>query len=428
MTKSPAIGPKPALIRLRTIVLIWLGWSVLILAYQAFAPARLPLARPDRATSFSADETGPNRHRGRPYLSGGFLNGNVAWDSEYYLSIALHGYDDPQMRAVAPGSTAEAPKSGPQADHPTWTSLNYAFFPIYPWTMRLLAAPLSVLGLTPISAATLAGMLISLAGTLGALLALADMAETDAPGDDLRAAYYLLIWPAAIFLAQVYTEGLFLGLSFGALAMLRRRRWAAAAILAAFATGTRATGGLLLIPLVWTWLQDGGLGELRRGPRRAAAVKLALSFAPALAYLAWRAAFGAQFRHVEGDYFGRGLLRVADTLRSLADLGDYLTDSGPQAWAYYAVEGLAVIAALAASAALWRRQPALTLYGLAGLGIALTSGAALGFPRYVLAVPALFLAPARWGRNVVFDRLWSLGNILILAVYALAFSADFWAG
>ncbi len=62
------------------------------------------------------------------------------------------------------------------------------------------------------------------------------------------------------------------------------------------------------------------------------------------------------------------------------------------------------------------------------LAVALTSGAALGFPRYVIAIPAPFLVPARLGRSPAFDRTWSLASILGLAVYGLAFSADFWAG
>jgi hypothetical protein len=38
------------------------------------------------------------------------------------------------------------------------------------------------------------------------------------------------------------------------------------------------------------------------------------------------------------------------------------------------------------------------------------------------------LAPARLGRSPAFDRLWLIGNTLALAVVALAFSWDFWAG
>ncbi|WP_372786116.1 mannosyltransferase family protein [Phenylobacterium sp.] len=407
----------------RTIALIWLGWAVIMLAYQAFAPARLPLERPDRATSFSADETGPGRLKGRPYLSGAFLNTHVAWDSEYYLSIALHGYDDPQMRAVSPASTAEAPVGGLQREHPTWTSINYAFFPAYPFAIRALAAPLGLVGLDPVAAATLAGVLISLAGALAGMWALSDLAGERAD-DAIRAGFYLLIWPASIFLAQVYTEGLFVGLSFGALAMMGRRKWVLAAVLAAFATWTRATGGLLLIPFVWTWLADGGLRRLRSG----SAVTLVLAAAPAIAYLAWRAILGARFGYVEAHYFGRGLLQLRATAQSFADLIDFMQEGDAQARAYYAVEGLAVLAAAVCSAVLWRSHKAVALYGAAILAVALTSGAALGLPRYVIAVPALFLAPARWGRSVTFDRLWSLASILGLAVFGLAFSLDFWAG
>jgi hypothetical protein len=74
------------------------------------------------------------------------------------------------------------------------------------------------------------------------------------------------------------------------------------------------------------------------------------------------------------------------------------------------------------------RDRPLALYGLAILAVAATSGAELGFPRYVLAVPALFLVPARWGGSPVFDRLWSLACTLGLAVWTLAFAAGFWDG
>jgi hypothetical protein len=48
--------------------------------------------------------------------------------------------------------------------------------------------------------------------------------------------------------------------------------------------------------------------------------------------------------------------------------------------------------------------------------------------RYALAMPALALAPARLGRFVVFDRLWTLACVLGLAALATLFSFGFWAG
>jgi hypothetical protein len=421
--------------RLSWLLLLWLGWTAVILGYQAVAPGRFALQRPDLATPWTADETRADSHKGQPYLVEPFLNPQVAWDSEFYISIALNGYDDPQMRALAPGSDLGSTTLGPQGAHPGWTSLNYAFFPAYPLAIRAVAWPLAPLGLSPVARMALAGVIVSLLGTLGALVAIADLAarpEADGKGggggESFRAAAYLLVWPASFFLAQVYTEGMFLGLSFGALALARRRRWIWAGLLAALATWTRTTGVLLLVPLGWMWLAGGGLSRLRARPVSAEALRLAALGAPAVAYLIWRAAFGARFNFVESHFFGRGLFWLQLTRNSWRDAFDLVRGGEPQARAYYLVELWGLAAGVLTSLALLRRDPPLALYGLAILAIALTSGAAQGMHRYVLSLPALFLVPARLGRQPVFDRLWTLANTLAMGVFALAFSYDYWAG
>ena len=427
--EKPLSRPR-ARARLAWLVLLWLGWAAVILGYQAIAPGRFEIAPPDRATPWTAQETGADSHAGQPYLLDPVLNRQVAWDSEFYISIALHGYDDPQMRSLKPGSDLGSATLGPHGEHPDWTSLNNAFFPAYPLAMRAVAWPLKPLGLDPVATVTLAGVIVSLVGALGAVIAIADLADRQpgaAPGDEFRAAVYLLVWPASFFLAQVYTEGLFLGLSFGALALARRERWVWAGLLAALATWTRSTGALLLLPLGCIWLQQGGLAGLRaRSPREV--VRLAAVAAPALAYLVWRAVFGVKFEFVETHFFGRGLGWLTLTLKSWIEVLELVLSGEPQARAYYLVEVWGVVAGLAASLLLLRRDPALALYGLAVLAIALTSGAAQGMHRYVLSLPALFLATARLGRQPVFDRLWTLAGTLALGVFALAFSYDFWAG
>jgi hypothetical protein len=428
----PTEGKRaPGRLPLRAIVLLWLCWAVIILGYQAIAPGRFAPEHPDRSTPWTAAETLPDSHRGHSYLTNPVLNPEVAWDSEFYISIAVGGYRDPQMRALAPGSDLGNTTLGPQGEHPGWTSLNYAFFPAYPWAMRALGWPLQVLGLDPVAAVIVAGVAISLAGALAAMVALADLAAGlgDAgEGDELRAAAYLLVWPASFFLAAVYTEGLFVGLSFGALALARRERWAWAGLLAALAAWTRSTGALLLLPLAWMWLAQGGLGRLRARPLSGEFVRLVAVLAPAAAYLAWRAVFGARFDFVEGHFFGRGLLWLELSRNSWRDALALVTSGQPQARAYYLVEAWGVVAGLAACVLLVRRDPALALYGLAILGVALTSGAAQGMHRYVLSLPALFLIPARLGRQPVFDRVWMLGNTLAMGVFALAFAYDFWSG
>jgi hypothetical protein len=414
---------------LRTLVLVWLGWASLTLAFQAFVQARFDLVRPDNALEWSAQDTADASHKDRPYLADPTLKGHAAWDSEYYVSIALAGYDDPAMRAVGPASTPDAPQVAAKRDRPGWVSLDHAFFPGYPAAMRFLAWPLQQSGVRPVAAAVVAGVVVSLLGALAAMLAIADLAEGRAFGaEGRRAGFYLLVWPGSIFLAQVYSEGLFLGLSFGALALMRRGRWPLAAALGAAAVWTRATGALLLIPFVWTFVASGDAARLVRAPSTQLALRAALALSPAIAYGAWRALLGGDFQFVEQHYFGRGLLDIPDSLESWGDAWDALTSGALESQAYYLIEVAALAAALAASALLWRRDKALTLYGLAVLGVALTSGAELGLQRYVLSLPALFLAPARLGAGEPFDRLWTFSNILGFAALATAFSFGFWAG
>jgi hypothetical protein len=414
---------------LRSIILIWIGWAALMIGYQVLAPARLAPHRPDYATAWTADETRADSHAGQPYLLGRFMNAHVAWDSEYYLSIATHGYDDPRMRAVSPTADPGDPKLGLKGQHPDWVSLNDAFFPAYPMAMRAAALPLGLFGLDPIAAATLAGVIISLVGALFAMIALADLAGRGGEEPDgVRAAFYLLILPASFFLAQVYTEGLFAGLSFSALMLLRRKQLVWAALLAVIATWTRATGALLLIPLAWRWLADGGARRLIAERKTRELGPLLLVASPALAYLAWRLTLGPGFAVVEAHYFGREAFALGPSAASWADAAASLWSGPPPARAYYLVEFVGLGFGLLSCILLWRRDAMLAVYGLAIIGVTVTSGAALGMHRYILAVPAVYLIPARWGRSPVFDRLWTLGNVLVMGLFALAFSVDFWAG
>ena len=79
----------------RTIFGIWLGWALIMLAYHVFLPARYTIQPPDRALDWTATETTPGSQDGKIYLNEPFLNRHVSWDSEYYLAIAVGGYEAP---------------------------------------------------------------------------------------------------------------------------------------------------------------------------------------------------------------------------------------------------------------------------------------------------------------------------------------------
>jgi hypothetical protein len=154
-----------------------------------------------------------------------------------------------------------------------------------------------------------------------------------------------------------------------------------------------------------------------------------LATAPVLAYAAWRLAYGHDFFLVESHYFGRDMLALGRSLESYGQAWDDLMGaSGRQASAYQVAEFASVAGGLGASLLIARREPALALYGLAIMALAMTSGAAMGMQRYVLAAPAVYLVAARLGRAPAFDRIWTLAGTLGLAVFTVAFSAGFWAG
>ena len=403
--------------------LVWLGWAALMVGFQDFVQARFQLQRPDTVMDWTASWTNGSSGARHPYLQSETMKGHAAWDSEFYISIALNGYEDPAMRAASPQSTPDAEIAGPRKGHKDWVSLNHAFFPGYPFAMGLIARPLAATGFDPVGAATIAGVIVSLVSALFAMLAIADLAlgQPDAEGGDgVRAGFYLAVWPAAVFMAQVYSEALFLALSFGALALLRRGAWGWAAALAVGAVFTRATGLLLVIPFGMAWL---GAVE-RRTIGRAV-----LAASPVIAYLVWRLFFGADFDFVETRYFGRWPFALGASLDAWSDFAQTLMGSDdPQGRAYDLLELFGIVASLVTSALLWRRDKALTLYGLATFAVVATSGAALGMHRYALAMPSLFLAPAQLGRGAVFDRVWTLVCCLGMAVSTLLFSFGFWAG
>ena len=236
-TETDRSGPTTASRRsLLILVGVWVAWGACVLAFQELVVARLQPDRPDHVLVWTAEETGVRRFGGRPYLAEPTLNTHVAFDSEYYISIAVVGYDDPDVPQY----------DGPDGDVP----LNYAFLPAYPLTMRVVAAPLGWLGMDPIPAAVVAGVAVSLLATLIAMLALYSLARRHlGEGGALRAAFYLLIFPSGFFLAQVYTEALFLALSFGALALIADRRPLLAGVLAIAAVLTRPVGIALVLPI-----------------------------------------------------------------------------------------------------------------------------------------------------------------------------------
>jgi len=168
----------------RNLILLWTAWFILLYGFQWLVTTRLQVKQPDEAVSWSANETMPHSNDGKIYLLEPFMNRQVAWDSEYYIGIAVGGYDDPEA------GTARNPVTGLSVIK------NYSFFPLYPYIMRALALPLSLFGLSTVGTATLAGSIVTLLGTLAGMFALWDLTKSLFDEESAwRTVFYMLIFP-----------------------------------------------------------------------------------------------------------------------------------------------------------------------------------------------------------------------------------------
>jgi hypothetical protein len=425
----------------RNLVLIWLAWAILVISFQALATARLVPQFPDRAQDWTTTTTGPGYQLGHVYLLEPFMNNQVAWDSEYYLAIAIGGYDDPRAPHLTPQGVSTSVvdhtvvQSGSSFSQSI--SLSYAFLPFYPMMIRVFSFPLQIFGLNEIANATLAGVIVSALGALFGMLALYDLTR-DGLGEEgaLRAAFYLLIFPTGFFLVQVYTEGLFVGLAFGCLAMLKRKQWLPAALLGVAATLTRAVGVALIIPLAITWLRTGEWIDLdlewrqifHEGIPLRPLGRALLTFSPLIAFGAWKFSYlGLAFDYIEANFFGRGFLSLGYAFYAWSEaFRGMLSGTNPQHTAYYITEFLGLAIAIIACMATIRTHPEIGWFSLAVFLISWGSGPAQGIHRYILGAPAVFITLARWGANPVFDRAWTILSILLMGLLAMLFAFNMW--
>jgi hypothetical protein len=403
----------------RNMVLLWLAWFVLLYGFQWLVTNRLQLRQPDEAVVWSASETMPSSNAEKIYLIDPFMNRQVAWDSEYYVGIAVGGYDDPEAGAVRNPATGQL------------VIKNYSFFPLYPYLMRAIAFPLSLFGLSAIGTATLAGSVVALLGTLAGMFALWELTRDLFDEESAwRAVFYMLIFPSAFFFAQIYTEGLFVGLAFWSLAFTKRKQWVWASLLGMLAAWTRAHGAVLTLPLLAAWLMS---VDWKSDVRPQLNLKWALqglcALLPLGAYYVWRISpLGEGWAELQAFYFGRGLMSLENSVNSWRDAFFYARYMSTEGLIYFAIEVFTIIVALIGSIWLMRRDPIVASFSLAVVLLSVFSGSAQSMARYMLIVPAMFISLGHFGSNKIFDKVWTIASLLLMGMSVLLFSYDMWVG
>jgi hypothetical protein len=272
----------------------------------------------------------------------------------------------------------------------------------------------------------------ALLGTLAGILALNAITKDFFDEDGvIRTTFYTLIFPTSFFFAQIYTEGLFIGLAFWSLALMKRKWLVWAGILAIFATWTRAQGAALALPMLIAWLTliDWKKPFLGQFSWKWAALGMTVLM-PVAAYLIWRnSSLGQGWAAIQPGYFGRGLLQIPESIGSWVYSLKYASGN-LHSGIYYGFEIFALVLAFISGLALLHRFPEAAAFSLAVVVLSVFSGAgaAQSQARYMIVAPTMYIALAILGRNKVFDKAWTLASLLLFGMSAMLCSFDMWVG
>ena len=223
---------------------------------------------------------------------GPVISSLTSWDGWWYLGIVQDGYH-------------AAPLEGAYHD--------FAFLPLYPMLVKLLALPFP--GWEGLIAVLLSNALF----VVGLVLLVRLTAPRFGEAFAFRTAALLAIFPFAAVFSMAYAESLFLVLMLGAFLAAERGRAVPAGVFLALATLTRLQGAALIIPVAWILWEGAGR------PRSIGAFKpawLALLLGPAAAvgaylWVVWLTGDSASYAAAQGAWGRSGL--GGDATGTLAD-------------------------------------------------------------------------------------------------------------
>jgi hypothetical protein len=148
-----------------------------------------------------------------------------------------------------------------------------------------------------------------------------------------------------------------------------------------------------------------------------------------VAYYIWRnSTLGEGWAELQSFYFGRGLMSIENSINSWKDAFFYARYMGSEGLIYFSIEIFTIFVALIGSIRVLSREPIVASFSLAVILLSVFSGSAQSMARYMLIVPAMFMALGDFGRSKTFDYIWSLLSVLLMGMSALLFSYDMWVG
>ena len=315
------------------------------------------------------------------------------WDSNWYMSIARHGYPwviDEQS--------------------------NVAFFPLYPFAIK---------GLGPLLAGRmlLAGLVLSSAFLFGGMAYLYKLVKLDYRDEIAGRAVWLLgIFPTSVFFTSMYTESLFLMTSVASFYYARRGRWALAGFWGLLASMTRIAGLLLLIPLLWEFMSQNSFSV--RKSLRPRLFWLLLVPAGVLVYMGiLQQSTGDPLAFADMQVTGWGHKFSYFVGSITGDIGILMDKS--EYWVLYELAATAFLAVMTI-VSLKKLRGSYTLYMLISLLFFLAEGTTKSISRYLIVVfPIFILMPLLAKRKAAWVSVCGV-SLALLAVSTAAFVTGRW--
>ncbi|MEA2172790.1 MAG: hypothetical protein QOD00_382 [Blastocatellia bacterium] len=315
-------------------------------------------------------------------------------DGGWYLTIAKQGYEQIPF---------------------TVGYHNWAFFPLYPLTVR---AASYLTGGYEVTGMLLSSLYFFIALVLLHKLIL-EYGHDEATAE--RAIFYLAVFPTSYFFSLPLTESLFLLLTVSGFYEARRERWTTAGILAALASATRFIGILMFPTLLLLYWQ-----RYRARPRLNA---LGILLAPVglLAYMLF-------LHQITGNAFAFKDVLVAWGRKSgffLKPLYDYISNPaivapGTGGGNFYLLHFAAAVMALVCGYKLVRRREwGLAFYTLGSIFVALSSQNMVSLTRYVMVIFPVFITLGEAGESPRVDITMRSIFLVLFGILSLLFAAHF---
>ena len=301
----------------------------------------------------------------------------TSWDGLWYLEIVRNGYPT----EIPPDITYEQVEA------------RAAFFPLYPWTVRVFdwvlpgGETFAALSLNLL----LGAVSVVLVGVLARRLYGVDAAA--------RAMTLYAVFPGSAILSFAYSEALLIVLAAACLLLLQDQRWLLAGIVAALATATRPNG----VAIVAACLVASAIAIHRRRDwwSLVAVVLAPLGFIGFQWYVDSTAGErGAWFR-VQSEAWSEGTSFGAT---AVSQTFDFLTE--PLASPTTALTALSMVVLIAMCICAWKVRLPLPLaaYTAVVIALMLLPDTVTARPRFVFTAFPLFIAVAAWWPEPADDR------------------------